>query len=242
MIPSPGKCSCCRDRCVLIFLKSPDAGLVKSRLSRDIDEAAVLSLYKNFGLDLLETLRKGRYAFEFFFYPQESEEKISNWLGEDFSYEPQQGHDLGERMKNAFVRSFSEGFPRVVLIGGDIPDLTNKVLHDAFELESHDAVIGPAFDGGYYLIGFKNDTFLPEIFEEMPWGTDAVFARTMEIFKKNNYRVRILPKWRDVDRIEDLRALVDKNRHTEFANSRTMTFISKNMDRLFKGDEDHSCE
>ena len=241
-MPYPGKSSCCRDRCVLIFLKSPDAGLVKSRLSCDIDSAAVLSLYRNFGLDLLETLRKGSYAFEFFFYPKESKEKISNWLGEDFSYNPQHGHDLGERMKNAFVRSFSEGYRRVVLIGSDIPDLTNKILLEAFELESHDAVVGPAFDGGYYLIGFKNDTFLPEIFDGMPWGTDAVYAATTEIFKKNNYRVRILTKWRDVDRIQDLKALVDRNRHTEFANSRTMTFIAKNMDLLFKEGEDHSCE
>ena len=222
------------EKCVLIFLKSPDPGLVKTRLSRDIDEKVVLSLYRNFGLDLLETLRRGNHAFKIIFYPPESEEKISGWLGKDCSYEPQQGNDLGERMKNAFSNAFLEGFTRVLLIGSDIPDLTNIILHNAFALDSHDAVIGPAFDGGYYLIGFKNNTFLPEIFEEISWSTDTVFARTMEIFKKYRYKVCILPKWRDVDSIEDLGALVERNRHTGFAGSKTMAFISNNKKRLFR--------
>ena len=227
------------ERCVLIFLKSPDPGRVKSRLSHDIDEEVVLSLYRNFGLDLLDTLRKGRYAFKFFFYPPESEEKISNWLGKDCSYAPQRGNDLGERMKNAFNQTFSEGFLTVLLIGSDIPDLTSEILQEAFEFNGNDAVIGPAHDGGYYLIGFKNNTFLPEIFEKIPWSTDVVFERTMEIFKKHHHKVCILPKCRDVDRIEDLRELIERNGYSEFANSRTMTFISKNRNKLFKEDETH---
>jgi rSAM/selenodomain-associated transferase 1 len=222
------------EKCVLMFVKSPDAGLVKTRLSCDIDEKAVLSLYRNFGLDLLETLRRGKYAFKIIFTPSEAEEKISGWLGKDVSYEPQRGNDLGERMKNAFSNAFLEGFTRVLLIGSDSPDLPDIILHDAFGLDSHDAVIGPAFDGGYYLIGFKNSTFLPEIFAEISWSTDTVFARTMEIFKKNRYRVSLLPKWRDVDSIEDLRALAERNRHTDFAGSKTMDFIAKNRSSLFR--------
>ena len=226
-----------RERCILIFLKSPDPGLTKSRLSRDVDKEVVLSLYRNFCLDLLETLGKGRQTFTIFFYPPESGEKISDWLGKDFVYKPQQGNDLGERMKNAFTLTFSEGFSKVLLIGSDVPDITNEVLEEAFEFNGSEAVVGPAFDGGYYLIGFKNDTFLPEIFEEIPWSTDAVFEKTMEIFKKNHYGVHLLPKWGDVDRIEDLRDLVERNRHTEFLNSRTMAFISNNKKRFFKANK-----
>ena len=222
------------ERCVLMFVKSPDAGWVKTRLSRDIDEKAVLSLYRNFGIDLLETLRRGKYTFKIIFTPPEAEDKISAWLGKDCSYEPQRGNDLGERMKNAFSNAFLEGFTRVLLIGSDIPDLPDMILHDAFELDSHDAVIGPAFDGGYYLIGFKNNTFLPEIFAEISWSTDAVFARTMEIFNMSRYKVNILPKWRDVDSIEDLHALADRNRYTDFAGSNTMDFIAKNRSSLFR--------
>jgi rSAM/selenodomain-associated transferase 1 len=221
-------------RCVLIFLKSPDPGMVKSRLSRDIGAETVLSLYKNFCLDLLETLRRGRHAFKIFFYPPESEERIAEWLGRDCSYVPQRGSDLGERMKNAFILTFAEGFSRVLLIGSDIPDLPNTILHEAFGFESYDAVIGPAFDGGYYLIGFKNNTFLPEIFEGIPWGADGVFKKTMERFRMSRCKVHLLPTWRDVDTSDDLRALVEKNRDTEFADSRTMAFISKNRVRLFK--------
>jgi glycosyltransferase A (GT-A) superfamily protein (DUF2064 family) len=132
--------------CILIFIKSPERGMVKARLSEDIDEDTVLSLYRNFVLDLLETIRKGRHAFQIFFYPPGSKEKVSNWLGKGYSYMPQKGKDLGERMKNAFSRAFSEGFSKVLLMGSDIPDLTNAVINDAFELNDHDAVIGPAFD------------------------------------------------------------------------------------------------
>lgn len=222
------------ERCVLVFLKSPDPGVVKSRLSPEIAEEVVAPLYKAFCHDLLATLRKGSYAFKIFFHPPEAGEKISSWLGKDFACEPQRGKDLGERMKNAFLQTFSEGFLRVVLIGSDLPDLTNEVLHKAFELESHDAVLGPALDGGYYLIGFKNNTFLPEIFEGIPWSTDTVFAKTMEILGKKNYRVRTLQGWRDIDTIEDIKSLVLRNRTTDFATSRTMIFILDNMKKLFE--------
>jgi hypothetical protein len=222
------------EQCALIFIKSPEPGQVMTRLSRDIDEDLVLSLYKKFGLDFLKTLRRGNYAFKIIFTPPESEEKISAWLGKDYAYEPQAGKDLGERMKNAFCNAFLEGFTRVLLIGSDIPDLPDNILQNAFGLDSYDAVIGPAFDGGYYLIGFKNNTFLPEIFEEISWSTETGFTRTMEIFNKYHNKVHKLPKWGDVDRIEDLRALVERNRHTGFAGSETMAFISKNKKTLFQ--------
>ena len=208
--------------------------MVKSRLSRDIGAETALSLYKNFCLDLLETLRRGRHAFKVFFYPPESGKRIAEWLGQDCSYAPQRGGDLGERMKNAFHLAFAEGFSRVLLIGSDIPDLPNSILREAFGFNGSDAVIGPAFDGGYYLIGFKEDSFLPEVFDGIPWGTDEVFKRTMERFRKGGCKVRILPTWRDVDRFEDLRALAERNRDTEFADSRTMAFISGHRGRLYK--------
>jgi rSAM/selenodomain-associated transferase 1 len=194
----------------------------------------VLSLYKNFVLDLLETLRKGKHAVKIFFFPPDSGEKVSDWLGKDYSCWPQRGNDLGERMKDAFTQTFSEGFLKVLLVGSDIPDLSISVLDSAFEFDEHDAVIGPAFDGGYYLIGFKNNTFLPEIFEGMSWGTGMVFRNTMEIFKRYNYKVNILPVWRDVDRFDDLKALIERNKNTGFAHSRTMAFMSDNFKKLFK--------
>jgi rSAM/selenodomain-associated transferase 1 len=226
--PSSGKC-------ILVFVKLPETGKVKARLSRDLDEDAVCSLYNFFVLDLLDTLKRGSYTFRICFYPPETEEKVAHWLGRDLFYMPQAGKDLGERMKNAFINTFSQGYSEVLLIGSDIPDLQGGIIEEAFEgLKKNEAVVGPAFDGGYYLIGFKKDTFLPEIFQGIHWGTDTVFAKTMEIFKRNSYRVHVLRKWRDVDRIEDLRALFDKNRNTEFSGSRTMIFLTENFKNFFK--------
>ena len=215
-------------RCILLFVKLPEKGRIKSRLSKDLGEDTVLQLYKRFVLDLIETLKRGKYLFKICFYPPDSKEKMSNWLGKSHSYMPQDGKDLGERMKNAFIEAFSEGFSEVLLIGSDIPDLPNAVIEEAFGLDKKDAVIGPAFDGGYYLIGFKRNTFLTEVFEGVQWGSETVFEKTIGILKRNNYMVRILPGWHDVDRIDDLRELFQRNRNTEFADSRTMAFIMNN--------------
>jgi glycosyltransferase A (GT-A) superfamily protein (DUF2064 family) len=106
--------------CIILFIKSPELGNIKSRLSKDINEDMVLSLYKNFVLDLLETLRKGKHAVKIFFFPPESGEEVSNWLGKDYSFRPQIGNDLGERMKAAFTKTFSEGFLKFYS-GSDIP-------------------------------------------------------------------------------------------------------------------------
>jgi len=226
-------------KCILVFLKNPERGKVKSRLAGDLDRDLARSLYKNFVLDLLDTLKKGGHSFRICFYPPDAGEKLSDWLGKGYSYLPQNGKDLGERMKNAFLDAFSEGFFKALIIGSDIPDITNQIINEALESDDNDAVIGPSFDGGYYLIGFKHNTFLPGIFEGIEWGTNTVFEKTMEIFAKNRYKVHLLPKWHDVDRLEDLRALVDGNKNTDFANSTTMAFIRDNQKKLFGENKNH---
>jgi rSAM/selenodomain-associated transferase 1 len=222
-------------RCILVFVKLPEAGKVKARLSEDLDENTACSLYKVFVLDLLDTLKKGHYIVRICFYPPGAEEKLSDWLGKDLFYIPQTGKDLGARMENAFIDIFSQGYSEVLLIGSDLPDLPGRIIEEAFEgLKSNGAVVGPAFDGGYYLIGFRKDTFLPEIFQGIHWGTNTVFAKTMEMFKRSDYRVHVLTKWWDVDGIADLKALFERNRHTEFLGSRTMIFLTEHFRSIFK--------
>jgi uncharacterized protein len=221
-------------KCVVLFIKSPEKGLVKSRLAKDINEDTALALYKHFVLDLLKTLETGMYPLKICFYPPDAFEKVSAWLGVKYSYIPQHGEDLGERMKNAFLEMFSQGFTRVLLLGSDIPDLTRSIIDKAFELGHYDAVIGPSFDGGYYLIGLKRNTFSPAIFENMSWGTDRVFRETMVLFRKKRYTVHILPEKRDIDRIEDLHAFAKDNSNTDFAKSGTMLFIRNNFETLFR--------
>jgi rSAM/selenodomain-associated transferase 1 len=217
--------------CLLVFVKYPDKGKVKSRLSKEFGEDTVLLLYEAFVLDVLETVNKGKYRFKICFHPPSAQEKIVSWLGKSYVYMPQDGSDLGVKMKNAFASTFSEGFEKVMLIGSDIPDLPKEIIDEAFASEG-EAVIGPATDGGYYLIGFSRDTFSPRIFEGMQWSTESVFERTMEIFRKHSVKVHILPQWRDVDTPEDLRAFYERNRNTAVMHSRTMTFITKNMKKL----------
>jgi rSAM/selenodomain-associated transferase 1 len=219
---------------VLLFIKAPFKGRVKSRLAAAVGEEAALELYKNFILDIIDALSTSGYPFKICFYPPDAEEAITTWLiGHPAA--PQDGNDLGERMELAFKKTFSEGFTSAILIGSDIPDLTPAVFHEALEsLNENDAVIGPAADGGYYLIGFKQKSFLPRIFRGIPWSTDTVFRETMDILKESSLRVHLVPQWKDVDTLEDLKAFFERNRDSGLDESRTMTYLMKNRTRLFR--------
>ena len=154
------------DSCVLLFVKLPVKGRVKTRLAADIGPEAALRLYESFVLDTLGMLEGLKQPVRICFDPAGTEAQCKRWLGKHYSYVAQVGRDLGQRMKNAFIHSFDEGFEKVVLIGSDIPDLPGSFLHEALEaLESSEAVIGPSNDGGYYLIGFSQEAFLPVAFD-----------------------------------------------------------------------------
>ena len=148
------------DRCLVMFAKFPERGQVKSRLAKDLGEERVADLCRCFIEDLLERLSRGSYRFQMAFYPADKERETKEMFGNEFSYIPQSGEDLGERMKNIFSSCFSEGSQSVVVIGSDIPDLPAWIIEEAFfSLDDHDAVIGPSSDGGYYLIGFRKEAF-----------------------------------------------------------------------------------
>lgn len=218
------------DACVLLFVKSPAHVPVKSRLAEAVDEEMARELYRNFVLDIMETLSgitaKSGAATTVCVYPPEAEREMQTWLGGDRRYLPQEGNNLGERMRNAFLRSFSDGYRRAILIGSDAPDLTGEIITEGLAcLEDRDAVIGPAHDGGYYLIGFRSGSFLPAVFDDIPWGTVEVFARTMQIFRRFAYDVPVLPPWRDIDTYDDLRHLKISHQQGPFADSRTMRYL-----------------
>jgi len=194
------------DRCLLFFIKSPEEGKVKSRLASVIGDERAANLYRDFITQMLSTLRRGDFPFHICFYPHNALKGVKEWLGDQHHYIPQKGKDLGERMSNAFRKAFDTGFKRVVLVGSDIPDLPLEVIEEAFiSLKEEDAAIGPAYDGGYYLIGFKEKTFSPQVFERMAWGTERVFEDTMKVLKNLNQRVHTLPYLRDIDTVDDLK-------------------------------------
>ena len=154
----------------MLFVRAPRIGEVKTRLARDLGAQTALDLYKAFTEDMLKTIESVGAVVSVHFYPQRSRPEVIDWLGPSFDYRAQHGEGLGRRMENAFCNSFEAGHKRVLLVGSDLPDLPASVFKDGFgRLKTHDAVLGPASDGGYYLIGFSSETFLPEVFSQIAW-------------------------------------------------------------------------
>jgi rSAM/selenodomain-associated transferase 1 len=197
---------------ILVFLRAPEIGLVKTRLAKTLGDETTLSLYKCFVKDTLQTLQKTVYQPTLCYHPRRKLSLITQWLGEEYDYWPQEGASIGDKMANGFRRAFREGFDRVVILGTNLPDLPHHIVNTAFDaLETHQAVIGPSKDGGYYLIGFRAHGFLPAIFKNIPWGTDRVFTDTLAVFGSKIASVFLLPKWQDIDEKEDLEALFKRN-------------------------------
>lgn len=204
MIPAAAETGAGAD-CVLVFVRAPQRGTVKTRLARALGDAAALALYRGFVADLLETLRQGGRPVIGCCTPASACRAAAAWMAPLDGVYPQSGADLGARMADAFGRAFADGFRRVLLVGSDLPDLPGAVFEAAFAaLGHHHAVIGPSLDGGYYLIGFRPQTFLPAVFQTIPWGTTRVLAETLAVFRRHGLSVHQLPVWRDIDDLDDL--------------------------------------
>jgi rSAM/selenodomain-associated transferase 1 len=217
-----------KDALILFFIKYPESGDVKTRLAVSIGSDKAVQLYRSFILDLLAKLESTQLPFAICFYPEQKKELLREWLGGGYEYIPQKGINLGERMAAAFLDAFAGGHRRVILMGGDFPDLPRSFLEESFgALNTHDTVIGPAVDGGYYLIGFRKETFLQEVFEGVDWSTEGVFRQTLSILKGQGRRVYVLPVWNDIDTIEDLRQFMERSEDSGFATSKTVSFLSK---------------
>jgi len=202
-------------KCILFFVRAPEMGKVKTRLANVIGHDAALSLYMSFVADELDMLRGLFFDVIICFYPHAARKQLENWLNDQFYFMAQSGKDLGQRMENAFEEAFSRGYYQALLIGSDLPDLSSSIILDAFDhLARHDAIIGPCEDGGYYLIGFRRDTYSGKAFMGIPWGTARVFDQTLLRFHEKNLNFYKLPGWRDIDDYEDLVSLkkyLDKN-------------------------------
>jgi rSAM/selenodomain-associated transferase 1 len=220
---------------ILLFIKAPLKGRIKSRLAAAIGNDAALELYRRFVLDTIDTVEALALPLRICFYPPHEETTIRAWLGNKLDCMPQQGDDLGERMESAFKQVFQEGYDRAVLIGSDIPALNAPIIDEAFtSLNVHDAVLGPAADGGYYLIGFTAKTFQPDLFRHIAWSTNTVFDETLARIKESGRRVHLLPKLHDVDTKEDLRIFFKSRRNDPVNSSRTLAYLREREGRLFR--------
>ena len=213
-------------RSLIVMAKFPEEGRVKTRLAAEVGSRHACELSRCFVQDLLQSLSSEAWSCRLALYPWEKREAMTDIVGKNVIQVPQRGSDLGERMEGVFADAFSGGIREVVIIGSDVPDLPPEVIAEAFEsLADHDAVLGPACDGGYYLIGFRRETCRDRLFDNLPWGTPGIFSRQMGRFRDRDLRVYILPPWRDVDTLADLADLSRLAVMTSFSTSRTMQYL-----------------
>lgn len=214
------------EHCLIMMAKFPAQGQVKTRLAAEIGEEQAVELSKRFILDLLQTLSSSDWALRLALYPWEKNEEMAVLIGGDIVQVPQRGGELGERMGNVFIDHFADGFSKIVMIGSDAPDLPLEFIDETFTaLADHDAVLGPACDGGYYLIGFRQERFSTQIFDGLPWSTPELFPQQLKQIREQGLAVYILPPWQDIDTLADLKKMAGLAGMTPFADSLTMEYI-----------------
>jgi hypothetical protein len=184
---------------LIIFVRNPVLGKVKTRLAAGIGDEKALQVYQHL-LQHTQSITKNLSVTKFVYYADEINED-DVWNG--FEKRKQQGNDLGERMLYAFEEIFETGFSKICIIGSDCFELTTGIIFDAFEkLDTADVIIGPVMDGGYYLLG--TNRLIPEFFTNKTWSTATVFADTLKDAAALNIRVTQLPLMNDIDTEKDL--------------------------------------
>lgn len=186
------------------MIKYPEPGRVKTRLAREIGEYRAAEICSQIAERVVRnTAPEARdYQRIIFFDPPEREDDFRNWLpGEQV--EVQSGSSLGERMDNCIRYLLSRGADKAVITGADIPDLSREIIRQAFEnLDFADVVIGPAYDGGYYLIGMKAP--VPELFQDIPWSTNRVLSETISAMDRLGKSYCLLTTLSDMDTVADI--------------------------------------
>jgi len=186
---------------LVIFVRNPISGQVKTRLAKDIGDERALAIYLQLLQHTLEITRG--LSFRKFIYYADEVSDYDLWSVPGYTKRKQNGNDLGERMLNSFKELFDQGFTRIIIIGSDCLQLKTETLEKAVALlESNSAVIGPASDGGYYLLGLTK--FYPDLFINKPWSTDKVFAKTIDDFINQGISYALLEELSDIDDSTDL--------------------------------------
>ncbi|NEP12658.1 MAG: glycosyltransferase [Symploca sp. SIO2C1] len=193
---------------LIVFSRYPEPGKTKTRMIPALGAEGAAKLQRQLTEETLLQVRElatSRPLSVEVHFSGGTQQLMQAWLGNDFAYQPQTTGDLGKRMSSAFAASFAAGMTGVVIIGIDCPDLKAELMAQALEaLEQCDLVLGPAEDGGYYLIGLKR--MIAELFVGISWGTSQVRQQTVEIAKKLDLAIAFLPLLNDIDRPEDLKS------------------------------------
>ena len=186
-----------------LLLKAPRLGFVKTRLAAEIGDHEALRLYRLMADRTLNAVRALALPTTIWYAPAGALDEMRRWVGEDWDLRPQAGGDLGARL--ALAAGAIRAGEHWLCVGGDCPDLSVGILRRALDLlEDHAVVLGPALDGGYYLIGGRAP--LPDIFSAMPWSTDRLLEATRRRLADAGASLAELPVLRDVDTAADVRA------------------------------------
>lgn len=192
----------------IIFGRYPHPGKVKTRLASSIGDDTAAEFYRLCAEHTFRQLTRFLPHTSVCFYCADKDDfSLTNeWVAPyRFSREIQSGSTLGERMKSAFDSSFQNGATQVIIIGTDAPDISSEILQTSVTaLETADLVIGPALDGGYYLLGMKK--LNEDLFEDIPWSTDNVLQATIEKAYAHHLTIQLLPVLTDIDTLQDLQA------------------------------------
>ncbi len=184
---------------LIVFVKNSVLGKVKTRLAKDIGNQAAFEVYKTLVSKTKQAIQDLPIEKHIYFSDTVEETGCHN----DFKT-IQQGNDLGERMNNAFKDGFENGYQNIVLIGSDLPDISEDSIKKAFDLlKTSDTVFGPAEDGGYYLVGMKQ--LHKNLFNNIPWSTSRVLEETMKVLESQSISVGLLETLNDIDTFEDLK-------------------------------------
>jgi rSAM/selenodomain-associated transferase 1 len=196
---------------LIIFAKNAEYGKVKTRLAATIGNEQALLVYQKLSEHTIAITNK--ISADKIVYYSDSIVENDEWKNNIYQKKLQSGNNLGDRMKNAFKSSFTAGYQKVIIIGTDCFELNEGLISIAFEkTNDDDLVLGPAKDGGYYLLGMKN--FYPSLFENIEWSSVKVLKQTLSAAMRLNLSVFLLPQLSDIDQEADLKdysALLTKN-------------------------------
>lgn len=221
------------DARILFFVKNPAPGQVKTRLAAHLGDQNAATLYKLMAEDALAALDASGFPVEIFYAPDEAGRAVARWLGAGRPYASQQGADLGERMENAFRSAFTQGIRCAVLVGSDIPELMPHHLEEALaRLKDNGAVLAPAGDGGYTMIGFRADSFEPDAFDNILWGGAEVLETTIANLRRTGIEPFLLTELPDLDEMDDLKRLYQNGARRP---GKTYLWLKNHAESLFPG-------
>ncbi|MEX2565226.1 MAG: TIGR04282 family arsenosugar biosynthesis glycosyltransferase, partial [Cyclobacteriaceae bacterium] len=193
-------------KAIIVFQKYPEPGKVKTRLAKTIGKEKAALLYGYLVAHTHQQLKPIQADIVIY---HDGKINYSDYPESRYFFDVQEGKDLGEKMGKAFSNQFSKGYDKILIIGTDCYELKSRHLEEAFNiLEERDMVIGPALDGGYYLLGFRAAP-AAQLFEGIAWSTASVLEETLNIAHQLGYSVKLLEMLNDVDRWADLGDLKD---------------------------------